>query len=248
MPSAWMWYSLPSNGYSNEGVKFSSEEGGQQGDHLGNHSFSMVAKFLDDRLQQLEFALKQFYVDDLLLISKLETLLKALEIIEEVEDLTGLKINLGKPVLYCPNQVVYEEAKKVLGDTIKIKHSMNITYLKSPIGDDSFVKEHLDGKLAELKQITTILSEMPYLHEAWTLLKYCGSSARINHLQRVIPPKQIQNFNKEYDLIIRKAYTRLLGVTIYLIGHGPSKSYRQKWEMLCSGRAMVLLHQNIANL
>ena len=30
LPSAWMWYSLPSNVYSNEGVKFSSEEGAQK--------------------------------------------------------------------------------------------------------------------------------------------------------------------------------------------------------------------------
>ena len=45
----------------------------------GIHAFSVVAKFLDDRHQKLDIALKQFYVDDMLVIAKLETLIKALE-------------------------------------------------------------------------------------------------------------------------------------------------------------------------
>ena len=45
-PRAWLYYSSPSKVFSNEGVEFSSEEGAQQGDHVGNHAFSMVAKFL----------------------------------------------------------------------------------------------------------------------------------------------------------------------------------------------------------
>ena len=212
LPSAWLYYSSPSKVFSNEGVEFSSEEGAQQGDHVGNHAFSMVAKFIDDRLQDLNFALKLFYVDDLLLIADLETLLKALNIIHEVEELTGIKINLKKTVLHCPNKTVYKEAKRMLGEKITILCTMNTTYLKSPIGDNEFVKNHLKEKLRELKRTTYILERMPYLHEAWTLLKYCGSNAKINHLQRVIPPRQMDWFNKEYDKLIRKAFAGLLGV------------------------------------
>ena len=91
MPFAWLWYSNPSKVFSNEGTQFSSEEGAQQGDHIGNYAFSMVAKFIDDRLQDLEFALKLFYVDDLLLIGNLDTLFQALKIITELEDLTNMK-------------------------------------------------------------------------------------------------------------------------------------------------------------
>ena len=79
LPSAWLYYSSPSKAFSNEGVEFSSEEGAQQGDHVGNIAFSMVAKFINDRMKDLEFALKLFYVDDLLLIADLETLSKALK-------------------------------------------------------------------------------------------------------------------------------------------------------------------------
>ena len=212
LPSAWLHYSSPSKVYSNEGVEFSSEEGAQQGDHVGNHAFSMVAKYLNDRLQALDFALKLFYVDDLILIGSLETLNKALDIINQLENTTGIKLNFEKTVIYCPNENAYEQAKEVLGKLITVENSLNMEYLKCPIGDDDFVKRHLEKKLSELKQTTEILSEMPYLHEAWTLLKYCGSSARVNHLQRVIPPNQIKWFNEEYDKLIRSAYTRLLGV------------------------------------
>ena len=103
-------------------------------------------------------------------------------------------------------------AKAMFKDRLTIKNTMNIEYLKCPIGDDDFVTEHLKGKLVELKRTTQILAKMPYLHEAWTLLKYCGSSARVTHLQRVLPPTQMIWFNKEFDKLIREAYSSLLGV------------------------------------
>ena len=138
MPFAWLWYSNPSKVFSNEGIQFSSEEGAQQGDHIGNYAFSMVAKFIDDRLQELDFALKLFYVNDLLLIGNLDTLFRALKIIKELEDLTGIKINMGKTVLYCPTQEIYNKAKDMFQNSLTIKNTMNIEYLKCPIGDNDF--------------------------------------------------------------------------------------------------------------
>ena len=99
LPSAWLFYSSTSKVFSGEGVEFSSEEGAQQGDHVGNIAFSMVAKFINDRLQDLDFALKLFYVDDLLLISDPNTLFKALKRIQDLEDMTGVRVNFGKTVL-----------------------------------------------------------------------------------------------------------------------------------------------------
>ena len=106
LPFAWLYYASESNVFSNEATAFSSEEGAQQGDHIGNWAFSVVAKFINDRLQNLDFALKQFFVDDLFLIADLDTIRKAIKIIREIEDLTGVKINHTKTTLYCPNQTV----------------------------------------------------------------------------------------------------------------------------------------------
>ena len=212
LPSAWLFYSSPSKAYSNEGIEFSSEKGAQQGDHVGNIAFSMITKFINDQLGDLDFALKLFYVDDLLLIGNIETLTKALRIIGELEDLTGVRVNFSKTVLYCPDQENFKSAKDLFNEEIQIEHTLDIEYLKCPVGDDEFVKEYLDGKLTELKTTTKILSEMPYAHEAWTLLRFCGSNARITHLQRVLPPKQMKPFNKEYDNLIRDAYCKILGV------------------------------------
>ena len=91
-------------------------------------------------------------------------------------------------MLYSPSSQAYQRAKSIFGEMITIENSLNILYLKCPLGDDDFVKNHLSRKLQELGKITKNLSEMPYLHEAWTLLRYCGADARVTHLQRVIPP------------------------------------------------------------
>ena len=136
LPSAWLFYSSTSKIFSSEGVEFSSEEGAQQGDHVGNIAFSMVAKFINDRLQDLDFALKLFYVDDLLLISDPNTLFKALKRIQDLEDMTGVRVNFGKTVLYCPDEDVYRKAKDIFGNSINIECSLNIEYLKCPVGDD----------------------------------------------------------------------------------------------------------------
>ena len=213
MPSAWLYYSSPSKVFSNEGIDISSEEGAQQGDHVGNWAFSMVAKFINDRLSCLKLALKLFYVDDLLLIGDLRTLNAAIGIFKELEELTGIQINLSKTTLYCRNEEIYTKATKVLGETISIENTMNVVYLKCPIGDDQFVRNHLEAKLLDLRRITKILGEMLYLHEAWTSLRYCGADARVNHLQRVIPPTQMKWFNEKYDLQIREAYSHLLRVS-----------------------------------
>ena len=114
----------------------------------------MVAKFINDKLQKLDFALKLFYVDDLLLIADFDTLSVAIKIITELEDLTGIEINLEKTTLHCPNDKLYKRAKNLFGSLIKIVNTMNLTYLKCPIGDDEFVKKHLEAKLKELRRTT----------------------------------------------------------------------------------------------
>ena len=74
--------------------------------------------------------------------------------------------------MYRPNIQAYKKAKQLLGEKITIKNTLNLEYLKCPIGDDEFVCKYLKKKLSELKKTTLILSKMPFLHEAWTLLKY----------------------------------------------------------------------------
>ena len=121
----------------------------------------MLAKYLNDRLQVLDFSLKLFYVDDLILFENLETLNKATNIINNLYELTGKKLNFDKTELYCANEIVYAEAKQLLGEKITIKKTLNLEYLKCPIGDDEFVKIHLQKKFTELKKTTKIFSEMP---------------------------------------------------------------------------------------
>ena len=63
-------------------------------------------------------------------------------------------MNLRKTVLHCPNDEIYRKARKIFNNSIKIECSMNIEYLKCPVGDDKFVRNYLKGKLSELKRTT----------------------------------------------------------------------------------------------
>ena len=114
----------------------------------------MVAKFINDRLKDLKFALKLFYVDDLLLIADIETLHKAMKIIRDLEEMTGVRINFDKTVLYCPNESIAKRAKEVFKSTIQIESTLNIDFLKCPIGEDEYVKQFLTCKPSELKKTT----------------------------------------------------------------------------------------------
>ena len=88
---------------------------------------------------------------------------------------------------------------------------MNMRFLKTPIGNDEYVKVALDEKLRELKDWIKSISEMPHKMEAFTLLRQCLSQCRVIHLMRTLPPRQIESFLNEYDQILRHAFEELIG-------------------------------------
>ena len=52
---------------------------------------------------------------------------------------------------------------------------------------------------------------MPYVHEAFVLLKHCTSLCKINHLLRTLPPEQLLEFIDEFDRTLRDGMETLLG-------------------------------------
>ena len=87
-----------------------------------------------------------------------------------------------------------------------------MAYLQAPIGDDQFVREWLQKKLLKLNQIVSLLSTMPYKHEAATLLKNTAAVCRVVYLMRILPPSQISDFLKQYDTCVRHGFEQLLGI------------------------------------
>ena len=51
---------------------------------------------------------------------------------------------------------------------------------------------------------------MPFKMEAFTLLRNCLTQCKITHLMRTIPPCQIEQFLRDYDLTVREAFENLI--------------------------------------
>ena len=92
--------------------------------------------------------------------------------------------------------------------------SFDMIYLKAPIGSDPFVARWLKTKLSELEIIVKAISRMPFKHEGFTLLKSCAAECRVVYLMRVLPPRQLVNFMKDFDQVLKKGFEKLLGTTI----------------------------------
>ena len=115
--------------------------------------------------------------------------------------------------VHAPNAVCADACRRLLPDNIEVIEDMdmNFVYLKTPIGTDAFVQSYLDQKLARLQKEVQALSEMTHLHECFTLLRSCASACKVTHFMRTIPPRQLQNFLKGFDSVLRKAMEKILG-------------------------------------
>ena len=88
---------------------------------------------------------------------------------------------------------------------------MNLKFLKAPIGSDEWVQKQLDKKLKDLQTQVRRVSKMPFLHEAFTLLKHCATICKVNHLLRTLPPSQLTKFICGFDTVLQDGMETLLG-------------------------------------
>ena len=97
---------------------------------------------------------------------------------------------------------------------VTFHETMDMIYLKAPIGCDKFVSSWLDCKIEELSSIIRSISKMPYKHEACTLLRSCASECRVTYLMRILPPRQLTLFMEKFDALLRKGFEDLIGKII----------------------------------
>ena len=128
-------------------------------------------------------------MDDGLLFGTPLALKWALDLIEKLEPISGLKLKFVKMSAYAPDASSARLCRQLLPSGVKIfeDKEMNFVYLKTPIGTVHFVENYLEGKLARLRKEISMLSEMEHLHECFTLLRSCASACKVTHLMRTIP-------------------------------------------------------------
>ena len=180
-----------------------SSTGTQQGCTLSNPLFALTMEFFAQKMRQIDgLQVKQFFWDDTALVGTPEAVATAARIIQNLSPETGLNLKWKKCHLHGAPDVI-EKCKLMLATSfsseITFHPSLDIIYLRAPIGSDKFVATWLDGKLKELEDVVRVIVQMPYAHEACTLLRCCGAECRITYLTRILPPRQIHDFMLKFD-------------------------------------------------
>ena len=96
---------------------------------------------------------KLFFMDDGLLYGTPVAMKWTLELVQRLEQVSGLKLKFKKMSLYAPNAALARECRQLLSNNLEIHEDedMNFVYLKSPIGSNDFVETYLEGKLTRLR-------------------------------------------------------------------------------------------------
>ena len=195
-----------------------SSTGTQQGCTLSNPLFALTMQYIARKLVINGLRVKQFYWDDTALVGTPEAVSKALEVICSLSVETGLNFRWKKCHLYGTPAVV-ERCKALttpaFPDNIVIHDSYDmILYLKAPIGSDQFVAQWLKSKLSKLENIIKVISQMPFKHEGFTLLRSCAAECRVMYLMRVLPPRQMERFMLDFDKALQRGFEEILGIKV----------------------------------
>ena len=148
--------------------------------------------------------IKIFYWHDTTLVATPEAAAGAVEMIRQLAKETGLELRWKKCHVYGKPEVVSQcrTVSLLLPSTMNFHNNYDMVWLKAQIRSDVFAQEWLRGKLVKLKELGTSIARVPYKHEAFTLLRSCAAECRVMYLMRVIPPRQLEGFMKDFDAML----------------------------------------------
>ena len=171
-------------------------------------------KYIIDKLPTKHLRAKICFWDDCVLAGSPAAIAEAAELISELSEETGLELKWSKCHLNAPSKEIGDECRNLFTKGIQIHDSMNLTWMKVPIGSDEYVIPKLEAKLDDLQHIVSSIVDMPFKHEAFTLLRYCAAECRVTHLCRTVPPVQIKSFLEKFDRLIRKGFEKMIGIEL----------------------------------
>ena len=168
----WWLYKLQPWLITTSGDVIRSSSGTQQGCRLSNPLFALTMQFIADKLKGIEGLHNQlFFMDDAALIGLPLALIKAITVINDCTEETGLRLKWKECHLHGLPKTISKCKSPPFPEALPLHEDFIMEYLKAPIGDDQFVDAWLHKKLQNLQKIVNIVSAMPYKHEAATLLK-----------------------------------------------------------------------------
>ena len=158
-----LWlYGQESHLVTTRGDTVKSSTGTQQGCSLSNPLFALTMEFFAQKLKHIEgLHINQFFWDDTALVGTPEAVAEAARTIQNLSAETGLHLKWNKCHLHGTSDII-EKCKLMsapsFSDEITFHTSLNMVYLKAPVGSDEFVAKWLSDKLKKLKVTSTAIS------------------------------------------------------------------------------------------
>ena len=136
------------------GDTLKSSTGTQQGCTLSNPLFALTMEFIASKIKNIEgLRVHQFYWDDTALVGSPEAVAVAARTIQDLSTETGLHLKWKKCHLNGAPEVI-QRCKKLSASgfsrEVSFHETLNMVYLKAPIGSERFVSSWLKDKINEL--------------------------------------------------------------------------------------------------
>ena len=148
------------------------------------------------------------YLDDIYVVAAPERIRLIFDLLREcLSRRAGISLNGGKTRIWnragiCP------PGTSDLGPDVWNADGVNI--LGTPVGNNSFVKERIDKRLADEKLLWDQIPSVPDTQCAFQILAQ-SAGPRCNHLLRTLPPSQSAEYARAHDQGMSEVLASLLG-------------------------------------
>jgi hypothetical protein len=204
--------------YSRSGELFAelkSSEGTRQGCPFAGFGFALTVQPLYAGAKaQTQHCQAISIQDDLTLVGPADEVLKAFDYIQKEAPALGLALQTHKCKVYLPPELQDEQEIRTVGeecDTRGLKCHRKIEALGVTFGTDTDIEAHCAEIVESHRGFFAALThpEMPK-QVAFSLLRYCGLP-RLGYLARTVPPNQLKNAAREFDLMAKATALELIG-------------------------------------
>ena len=191
--------------------------GVQQGDPLGPLFFASTLQPILERIKNEvpDLKMNSWYLDDGFLAGDLQSVHKALRIIEEEAPRIDLHLRKDKCLITRPDvtEATNTSVDEVDSD-IPVTSSRNLTLLGAPVGTAQFQKDHLLAKADSIGQLVKKLQLLQDPQLQLTMLRACYGLPKFYFSIRTTSPENSLAACAEFDHHQRNALSSLLGSPI----------------------------------
>lgn len=196
-----------------------SVAGVQQGDPLGSLLLCLVLHDLMSMMPpapvgpdgEPAFKALMFYADDGVVVGTHAALQHLLDFFSsERARAHGIHLRTDKCSLWWPSTPAPATLAKY-PPTLQTDFSGGCIVLQAPVGDEAFMEATMFEHVRGLKSLLAALKEMEEGHVAFSLLRSCMGTSRLNHPLRVVPPSCTALAAQAFDKATGETLRDLMG-------------------------------------